>query len=225
MSQLPRIIASVAQLLNVDPRADRKAFVTALDRELGLRDQADPNAAAQLRADEQLLDKAVKDGKITASSRPRWRNALREDHDGAKRVIAALAANPFVGAANVTDAKRVRANLDGSSRTAVVQEIAGETPGAGFEPTVTTLDGINAAIEADPNLHKAMWAAGLREGLKPPPERFRAVPDADLEWDPQPELVMHKDGTGSHWETPEVDPKWLTTQGPRREPRTGRRTK
>jgi hypothetical protein len=210
------IVERVAQLLGVDPRSDRKTFKAALDRELALRDQTDPQAVAQLHTDERLLDQAMKDGKIIAASRPHWLKALREDRDGAKRMIAVLASVPEV----------VRANLDGSSRTAAVREIAAQTPGDAFEPTVTTADEMNAAIEADPEMHRAVWAISRGGGgLKPPPERFTAVPDADVPWDPAPRLVTNDDGTGSHWETPEVDEKWLTTQGPRREPRTGSRTK
>ena len=134
-------------------------------------------------------------------------------------MIAAMPANLIVGAANVADARRVRA--DGSSRTATVREI-GETSGDAFDPVVTNAEQMNAAIEADENLHRGMWAMGIRDGLKPPPEQFRAAPDADPPWDPQPKLVLHEDGTG-HYETPLPDDKWLGTQGPRGESRTGGR--
>jgi hypothetical protein len=124
MSQLPQVIASVRQLLGVDPRADRKAFVTALNRELALRDKTDPQAAAQLQADERLLDQAMKDGKIVAASRPHWLKALCEDRNGAKACLAAMSGIPYVAAENAKGPKRVRANLDGSSTAAT----AGLTP-------------------------------------------------------------------------------------------------
>jgi hypothetical protein len=239
-----KVIANVAQLLGVDPRADRKTFTKALERELALRDKTDPQAAAQLQADERLLDQAAKDGKIIAASRPHWLKALREDRAGAKAMLAVLAAVP----------KQVHANLDGSSRTGAVQEIADPeverisayvtgrpfettqrpqapvraaaqpTPASGRtdQPTVTTMDEMNAMIESDPPLHRHMWASGCRDGLKPPQEQFVAYPDVDVPWDPKPQLVMHEDGTG-HWETPRPDDKWLSTQGPGGESRTGDR--
>jgi hypothetical protein len=155
---------------------------------------------------------AIRSGKILASHRDYWTDAFKSNFATTRTALASLASP-----------RQALNNLDGSSKTAQVQEIAGQTPSARFDPVVTTLDQMNAAIEADENLHRGAWAIGIRDGLKPPPQQFTVYPDVEPEWDPQPKLVMHEDGTG-HWETPEPDEKWLGTQGPRGQSRTGNRT-
>ena len=245
-NELPRI----AQLLGVDPRADRKAFVSALDRELAQRDKTDPGARAQLEADDRLLDQAMRDGRITAASRARYRNGLRNDREGTTRVLAILAACPVIGASEAeirrsrADQRPVSRQADGDAdlaaalakvtgravaelddppaATTVVRQIASEATRATGRHAVTN-DELNAEIEADPEYHRGLWAIGVRDGLKPPPEQLTVFPDVDVPWDPKPELVVNADGTG-HYEAREPDDKWLGTQGPRGESRSGRRT-
>jgi hypothetical protein len=65
---------------------------------------------------------------------------------------------------------------------------------------------LNAAIEADPELHRMVWAVGgAGGGLKAPPERMTAYPDVEVPWNPKPRLVVHDDGTAGQWVTPKAD--------------------
>jgi len=77
---------------------------------------------------------------------------------------------------------------------------------------VTTIEQQNATIGADRDYHRAVWAMGVRDGLKKPAEQFRVTEDYDKPWDPKPVLVEHGDGTG-HWENPASDIEYLRTQG------------
>lgn len=231
MPGLPRI----ADLLGVDPRADRKAFVTALDRELALRDEADPGARAQLEADERLLVQAMKDGKITAASQAHWRDALGKDRDGTSRVIAALPACPGVVSGPVVRATGAQPALD-PDLAQVYANITGRpfepTPGPRAvraaaepasapalrdgQPSARTVDDMNAQIMSDPEMHRAMWRMGVRDGIDKPPEQITGTPAVEPSWDPRPRLVENPDGT-AQWETPQADfgtPQWRSvTEG------------
>jgi hypothetical protein len=241
MSALPSNIVAAAKLLGVDPRADRKAFVTALDRELAQRDQADPRAAAQLQADERALDQAMKDGKITAASRANWRNALRENRTGVQAMFAAM---PACASAAASDAeiRRSRANVDrpvdGQVRRdaeldAISAQVTGRPPAQvqraraelektstirrvdadTYQATTVTEAELNAAIEADDQYARDLYAiSGAWSGQQPPEPQFRVVPEVDADWNPQPKLVVNKDGTG-HWENQQPDPATLGMRG------------
>jgi hypothetical protein len=67
--------------------------------------------------------------------------------------------------------------------------------------TTTTVAQMNAEAYADPALHRAMWASGVRD-MEPPPEVHTVWHDPGPAWDPKAKLVDHGDGTG-HWATPE----------------------
>lgn len=98
----------------------------------------------------------------------------------------------------------LKADPAGTSR--LLESIAGDA----F--TVTTA-AVNAAIEADPDYHRAIWEISRGQGgLTPPPEQIRICPDVEAEWDPKPRLIMRNDGTG-YWETPQPNIESLGTRG------------
>lgn len=71
-------------------------------------------------------------------------------------------------------------------------------------PIMTTIDAVNAEINADPGLQRAFWELGVRDGIEKPPEHISGQPGWDPSWDPKPRLVMNDDGTGQ-WVTPPAD--------------------
>jgi hypothetical protein len=207
----------IAELLGLDPGTDEVTIRRALSEWIA-RDDAKQRAAAARHDDERIVAAAISAGKFYPTRRQFYLNALKEDPAGARRVIEVLEPVPFVAAANATpgydpELERVSAIINGHPHApapapqAGVQAAAAQRAPAPRDSAqqVTTMQELNAAIEADSGLHKAAWAVGgPGGGLRPPAERLWSVPDDGPSWAPKPRLVVHGDGTGS-WETPPAD--------------------
>jgi hypothetical protein len=204
----------IAELLGLDPSTDEVTVRRALSEWIARNDAKQPAAAAR-HDDERIVAAAISAGKFTPARREFYLNALREDPAGARRVIAVLAAVPqaFTGQpAFDPEIERVSAITTGRpyepapAPQAAVQAAAAQSAPAqrGTDP-VTSMQELNAQIEADPAMHRLSWAVGgPGGGLKPPPEQFTSYPEFDPSWNPKPRLVDHGDGTSS-WETPPAD--------------------
>jgi hypothetical protein len=220
MAEVKVPTTQIAELLGLDPGTDEVTVRRALS-EWVTRHDADRRAAAARHDDERIVAAAISVGKFFPARRQFYLNALQEDPAGARRVIEGLELVPFVAAANAAstcdpDVERVSAIINGrpygpapSPAAAVHAAAAQRTPLSPArdtgQPSVMTNDQLNAQIGSDPELHRVVWAiGGPGGGLKAPPERLTAYPDAEVPWNPKPRIVDHGDGTG-HWETPPPD--------------------
>jgi hypothetical protein len=217
-------IDKIAELLGLNPTTDSDTVLAALDNFIADQ-QAETAAAQHRREDERIVAAAINEGKFTSSRRQFWLTALSEDRPGAKRVIAALAAVPSIrqaGAVPAVDAEMARVHelVTGRAleptrgprpvRAAAAQPASAPTLRDSGQPSARTVDDVNAEIMSDPEMHRAMWRMGVRDGLEPPPQQIKSTPAVEPSWDPRPRLVENPDGT-AQWETPEADfgtPQW-----------------
>jgi hypothetical protein len=217
MSKVSVPRAELAALVGLTADADDETLQKAIDEKLiETNTQRVAASAAQLEADDRrLVEAAIQQGKFGPSRREHWLHALKQDRDGAKSVIAVLAAVPqaFTGQpAFDPEIERVSAITTGrpyepapAPQAAVQAAAAQRAPSQRGTDPVTSMQELNAAIEADPQMHRAVWAiGGPGFGLKKPAEPMTAYPDVEEPWNPKPRLVVHDDGTG-HWETPKAD--------------------
>ena len=106
---------------------------------------------------------AIRDRKIDASYAHVWAKSLREDREGTKRVIAAIATppagkpRPMPAAHN--DVHRIMDDLTPWTTTGSA-----------------TQEQMNAVANADPELQNLLWKIGVRDGIEPPPEQYLSSP-------------------------------------------------
>jgi hypothetical protein len=93
-------VSEVAALLGLDPGTDKATVLGAMERFLSQRRKENARRAD----DEKTVAAAIRDGRISASRRGYWLNALRQDRPGARRVLGSLTAVPpnLVSAAAAT---------------------------------------------------------------------------------------------------------------------------
>jgi hypothetical protein len=232
MANVEVSIDKIAELLGLDPTTDRETVLATMNRVIA--DQKAEQTAAQHRGeDERIVAAAIGEGKITSSNRPFWLNALKEDREGTKRVLAILTAVPSIVAAGTAEPaavvdvemSRVYEQITGrpleptrgpQSVVRAAAQSASPRPTARaaaqsaaarstFNQPFATTEELDAEIMADPELHRAMWAMGARGGgLEKPPERISQGVQWDPSWNPKHQLVMNDDGTGQ-WVTPPAD--------------------
>jgi hypothetical protein len=102
-------IDEVAQLLGLDPNADRETVLATMRHVLAERESAEI-AAKHQQEDERKVAAAIRDGRIGASRREFWLQALHEDRHGATRVLAMLTPVPEVLHAAATPPRAVAAS-------------------------------------------------------------------------------------------------------------------
>ena len=171
---------TLTQRLKLEPDADDDAILAGLDTRLGeIADQA--------------VTAEISSGQILAAHRDYWMGAFKANFSGTHDVLASLA----------TPAPAVRAV---SARGAAVAGAAlvKPKPVRADPPGVQTIEEMNAQINSDPELQRAFWALGVRDGIEKPPETITSGPDFDPAWNPKHQLVVNDDGTGQ-WVTPPAD--------------------
>lgn len=236
MSKVTVPVSEVAELLGLPPDTDKNTVereLAAYTENLKTAARADGRAVAAAIVDGRIpesrgpfwLNALAKDPSGNAHSllaslapitRPGGASDLKPAVDAETETVFAKITGqqaPLPPAPHqIAKRRTVSASVDDPGAITVVREIASGATEASFAPTVVERDAMNARINADPGLQRIAWAAGIRDGIEPPPVQYRLCPEYDKPWDPAPKLVMHRDGTG-HWENPEPDPETLTTRG------------
>lgn len=181
--------------LNLDSNADDATILAAMDERIAARKGESPTTTSA--EDVRIVAAAVKDGRISAASRQTWMSALRQDREGTRRVLASLTPVPTIAGGtskanpnSAVDAENaaVYAKITGRPYAAsqapqaapfTPRSAAGHAalPSASnnqqpYERRVITDEEMNAQLQADPELHRAAWAAGVRNIDPPTPRIF-----------------------------------------------------
>jgi hypothetical protein len=190
-----------------DSELSDKLRATLIDR-LKLPDDADDQTILDVlgnQISEKEVAAAIRSGKVLAAHKDYWVTAMKNDVVGTRQVLASLATPaPPVRAVSV-------ASVVAAARAAVIPQPPVRTQPT---PTANTIEEMNAQINADPELQRAFWELGVRNGIEKPPERVTGDGVGwNPPWNPKHELVVNDDGTGQ-WVTPPADFENLSPPDP-----------
>lgn len=131
-------VTKIAELLGLDPATDTKTVMETMDRvvsEFG----ASQTASRHRQDDEHVVAAAIAEGRVAPSRKAFWLNALTEDRDGARRVLASLAAGLRPDGTIAAHSQPV--DVETADKNRVFKLITGQTdPSGPSTPTIRRED-------------------------------------------------------------------------------------